>query len=86
MSLRPLYKHATSRKTVLGASLTRNGAAPLAYLQRLLANRRQFRCLETKEHTMKNFGTVNSFDVDQGRGSIKPETGGDNLPFEKKRL
>ena len=33
--------------------------------------------------TMKIFGTVNTFDVDQGRGSIKPETGGDNLPFEK---
>ena len=32
---------------------------------------------------MKLFGTVNSFDVDQGRGSIKPEAGGDNLPFEK---
>ena len=32
---------------------------------------------------MKLFGTVNSFDVDQGRGSIKPETGGDNLSFEK---
>jgi CspA family cold shock protein len=32
---------------------------------------------------MKYFGTVNSFDVDQGRGSIKPETGGDNLGFEK---
>ena len=32
---------------------------------------------------MKIFGTVNSFDVDQGRGSIKPEAGGDNLPFEQ---
>ena len=32
---------------------------------------------------MKFFGTVNSFDNDQGRGSIKPETGGDNLVFEK---
>ena len=31
---------------------------------------------------MKTFGTLNSFDVDQGRGSIKPEAGGDNLPFE----
>ena len=27
--------------------------------------------------------TVNSFDVDQARGSIKPEAGGDNLPFER---
>ena len=32
---------------------------------------------------MKYFGTVNSFDVDQGKGSIKPETGGDNLAFER---
>lgn len=32
---------------------------------------------------MKTFGTINSFDVDHGRGSIKPEAGGDNLPFEK---
>ena len=32
---------------------------------------------------MKFFGTVNSFDNDQGRGSIKPETGGDNLNFER---
>ena len=31
---------------------------------------------------MKLFGTVNSFDVDKGLGSIKPETGGDNLVFE----
>jgi cold shock CspA family protein len=31
---------------------------------------------------MKYFGTVNSLDIDQGRGSIKPETGGDNLGFE----
>jgi CspA family cold shock protein len=31
---------------------------------------------------MKYFGTVNSFDIDQGRGSLKPETGGDNLAFE----
>ena len=31
---------------------------------------------------MKYFGTVNSFDIDQGRGSIKPETGGDHLGFE----
>ena len=35
---------------------------------------------------MKIFGTVNSFDVDQGRGSIKPEAGGDNLPFERSAL
>ena len=35
---------------------------------------------------MKFFGTVNSFDIDQGRGSIKPETGGDNLSFERSAL
>ena len=32
---------------------------------------------------MKQFGIVNSFDGDQGRGSIKPETGGDDLGFER---
>ena len=32
---------------------------------------------------MKNFGTVNSFDIDQGRGTIAPETGGNNLTFER---
>ena len=32
---------------------------------------------------MKYFGTVNSFDADKGVGSIKPETGGENLAFEK---
>ena len=32
---------------------------------------------------MKNFGTVNEFNADQGRGSIKPEAGGDNLPLER---
>ncbi len=32
---------------------------------------------------MKFFGTVNSFDIDKGLGSIKPETGGDNLGFER---
>jgi CspA family cold shock protein len=32
---------------------------------------------------MKFFGTVNSFDIDQGKGLIKPETGGDNLAFER---
>ena len=32
---------------------------------------------------MKYFGTVNTFDVNQGHGSIKPEAGGDNLAFER---
>ena len=35
---------------------------------------------------MKYFGTVNSFDTDNGRGSIKPETGGDNLGFERSAI
>lgn len=32
---------------------------------------------------MKHFGTVNSFDAVTGSGQIKPETGGDDLRFEK---
>jgi len=32
---------------------------------------------------MKYFGTINSFDLEHGRGAIKPETGGDNLAFER---
>ena len=32
------------------------------------------------------FGTVHSFDIDQGRGSIKPESGGDNLGFERSAI
>lgn len=32
---------------------------------------------------MKYFGTVNSFDSEEGLGSIKPETGGENLVFER---
>ncbi len=32
---------------------------------------------------MKFFGTVNSFDIDKGLGSIKPEAGGENLVFER---
>ena len=32
---------------------------------------------------MKLFGTVKSFDEAKGYGSIKPETGGDELRFEK---
>ena len=32
---------------------------------------------------MKYFGTLDSFDINNGRGSIKPETGGDKLVFEK---
>ncbi len=35
---------------------------------------------------MKYFGTVNSFDIDNGRGSIKPETGGDSLGFERSAI
>jgi cold shock CspA family protein len=32
------------------------------------------------------FRTVKSFDVDQGIGSIKPETGGDELQFERSAI
>ena len=32
---------------------------------------------------MTLFGIVNSYDVDEGRGSIKPETGGYPLGFTK---
>ena len=35
---------------------------------------------------MKYFGTVNSFDKHHGRGSIKPETGGDSLGFERSAI
>lgn len=32
---------------------------------------------------MKYFGTVKSFDTDKGHGEIKPETGGNDIGFEK---
>ena len=32
---------------------------------------------------MKYFGTVKSFDPIKGNGEIKPETGGDDLRFER---
>jgi cold shock protein len=35
---------------------------------------------------MKFFGTVKSFDTVQGHGEIKPETGGDDLRFEKSAI
>ena len=35
---------------------------------------------------MKYFGTVESFDTAKGLGEIKPETGGDNLGFEKSAI
>jgi cold shock CspA family protein len=35
---------------------------------------------------MKLFGTVNSFDNDQGHGSIKPEAGGADLGFERSAI
>ena len=35
---------------------------------------------------MKYFGTVKSFDADQGIGSLKPETGGDELKFERSAM
>jgi len=35
---------------------------------------------------MKYFGTVKSFDNDKGLGSLKPETGGDDLQFERSAI
>jgi len=35
---------------------------------------------------MKYFGTVKSFDIDKGIGSLKPETGGDDLYFERNAI
>jgi cold shock protein len=35
---------------------------------------------------MKYFGTVKSFDEDRGIGSLKPETGGDDLYFERSAI
>jgi cold shock protein len=35
---------------------------------------------------MKYFGTVKAFDTDLGLGSIKPETGGDELRFERSAI
>jgi CspA family cold shock protein len=35
---------------------------------------------------MKYFGTVKSFDNDKGLGSLTPETGGDELTFERSAI
>ena len=35
---------------------------------------------------MKHFGTVKSFDETQGRGSITPEQGGEELRFERSAI
>ena len=35
---------------------------------------------------MKYFGTVKSFDDAKGIGSLKPETGGDDLYFERSAI
>ena len=35
---------------------------------------------------MKYFGTIKSFDTIKGHGEIKPETGGNDLPFEKSAI
>jgi cold shock CspA family protein len=32
---------------------------------------------------MKHVGTIQSFDTISGEGSIRPETGGSDLPFER---
>ena len=35
---------------------------------------------------MKYFGTVKSFDSDKGIGTIKPETSGEDLQFERSAI
>jgi cold shock CspA family protein len=35
---------------------------------------------------MKYFGTVKSFDTIKGHGEIKPETGGDDIRFERSAI
>ena len=35
---------------------------------------------------MKYFGTVKSFDSEKGRGTIKPETTGEELHFERSAI
>ena len=35
---------------------------------------------------MKYFGTVKSFDTDKGLGSLTPETGGDDVNFERSAI
>jgi len=35
---------------------------------------------------MKYFGTVKSFDPDKGLGTLKPETGGDDLYFGRSAI
>ncbi|MCL6730713.1 cold-shock protein [Sphingomonas hankyongi] len=35
---------------------------------------------------MKHFGTIKTFDETQGRGSITPEKGGDELRFERSAI
>ena len=35
---------------------------------------------------MKYFGTVKTFDEERGVGSLKPETGGDDLYFERSAI
>ena len=35
---------------------------------------------------MKYFGTVKAFDSELGLGSLKPETGGDELRFERSAI
>jgi cold shock CspA family protein len=42
--------------------------------------------LGKKDHPMKLFGTVQSFDKDGGFGAIKPDTGGGDLRFENSAI
>ena len=72
----PNYLAATSRNR-RSLALSRSSAL----LSRLLAAA-AIPALPTKEHTMKYFGTVKSFDTTKGHGEIKQEAGGNDLRFE----
>src|SRR5690349_11814056 len=72
----PICLQATSRNR-RSLALSRSSAP----LSRLLAAA-AIPALRTKEHTMKYFGTVKSFDTIKGHGEIKQEAGGNDLPFE----
>jgi len=39
--------------------------------------------LARKDLFVRHFGTVRSFDATKGMGSIQPESGGENLEFER---
>jgi cold shock CspA family protein len=61
--------------------------APFSIFKRLLAGRdADPGAPKPKEITMKFFGTVKSFDLASGDGSIKPDTAGDDLRFDRNAI